>query len=101
MRTGLHWWTCMLGGGAIVFALLFCTSCTVAGGEGWFYASAGADADGLKAGPNGLKADKLRQGETARELGDAMKTASVVGSVAPVIAPVVRETFNGAEALAQ
>lgn len=42
MKTNLHWWTCMIGGGLIVFALLFLTSCT---GSKDFGVRLGTDAD--------------------------------------------------------
>lgn len=88
IRADLHWWTCMIGGGAIVFALLFCTGC--AGRVGWVKAdgSSGYAAMGIghKEREVAQSAESFSAAETSteqgfRDLRIAAQTASVGGNL--------------------
>lgn len=89
MRSDLHWWTCMIEGGLIVFAMLFCcTSCTVIHGNAqagtYTLATVGGDVTGYAQTAEGVTAEKLDNSTSFREGNSTLRQAVWAGAAKSV-----------------
>ena len=94
----------MLGGGLVVFALLFCTGCTAGYGQGYAFASVGGDAEKVSATAGGLTITGMNNSkafESAKGLAGEVVTAGVVKAGIEAAPKILRSTGDAVQSIAQ
>jgi hypothetical protein len=85
----------LLSAVALLSACLTLTSCMVAKGTGWYYASLGTDVDAPDISASGLKAKKINQSKGLKEAGGVVRD----GIKTTIMGGLVKEGMNTTESV--